>query len=188
MNKLLSALLLLFTSSAFANFPVFEEVQENRSIQKMSYLDGLEKRGGSSYVWWTKYQANFHNEKLVLRFPTTPIINFGNTTFVAFAFDHYTMYSMKGYFPPINNIDPTAFFDTALRNASYYPHELRTHSIHQNPEGHWILDHVHYHHYKKCVIKTRTIVTPHNVYTLQCTSSDGISDDHEYFCSSCKIN
>lgn len=138
------------------------------------------------YFHWHHYKAHFGFEKAYIRFPHEPTISHGNGLIVAYAYEHNVLYSLTGYFPPVINIEPVSFFETALFNASQYPYLVLNYAIYQ-ADCYFVLDYIMHDTIKDMIIKNRTVVTPFNAYTLQAVSPYGHSTRFDYFIDSFKI-
>jgi hypothetical protein len=134
-----------------------------------------------SYSQWGRYKSNFGMEKIFIRFPQKPAISQSSSLMTAYAYDHAVMYSFAGYFPPMGNIDPIAWFDEILYNVSGYPYNLVSHTIFQVSNGDWIMDYTVHDYVQNLVVKARAIMTPFNAYILQCVKPNGVRDYFNYF-------
>ena len=138
-------------------------------------------RTHSSYVSWTRYRANFGMEKVFIRFPQKPAISQNSTLLTAYAYDNAVLYSLAGYYPPLGNIDPAAWFDAVLRTVDHYPFTLISHVVFQSANGDWVMDYVTHDYIQNLIIKARAVVTHFNAYTLQCVKPNGMRDYFDYF-------
>jgi hypothetical protein len=183
-----------------AEEPIFEEDDEKNACSGCENGEGCnhqinnpeaglffkekEDQLQASYVSWRRYKANFGMEKLFVRFPQKPAATQSGTYLTAYAYDYGVMYSVTGYFPPVGNIHPTAWFDEILFLHDHYPFNLVSHVIFQVSNGDWILDYTAHDYVKNLIIKGRSIVTPFNGYTLQCVKPNGMRDYFDYFLDS----
>lgn len=208
MKKLFSIFFLLLSGLAFAEAPVFEEASETKcqnehfspfaakeknlqetkgkpfSSGPSSSLSRFNKGFDSNCMSWTRYKVNFGMEKIFLRFPHKPSVSQTGSVINAYAFDCGIGYSFTGYFPPLGNISPLAWFDEILYTISEYPLNCINHIVYQASSGEWILDYVAHDYVQNLIIKTRAVVTPFNAYTIQCVKPNGIRDDFDYFVDS----
>jgi len=134
-----------------------------------------------SFSRWGRYKSNFGMEKVFVRFPQKPAISQSNTLLTAYAYDYAVMYSFAGYYPPLGNIYPFAWYDEILYSLSNYPYALISHVTFQVPNGDWVMDYVAQDYVQNLIIKARAIVTPFNGYILQCVKPNGIRDYFDYF-------
>ncbi len=138
-------------------------------------------RSHSSYVSWSRYRANFGMEKVFIRFPQKPAISQNSTLLTAYAYDNAVLYSLAGYYPPLGNIDPAAWFNTVLRTVDHYPFTLISHVVFQAANGDWVMDYVTHDYIQNLIVKARAVVTHFNAYTLQCVKPNGVRDYFDYF-------
>jgi len=176
--------------------PIFEEDDEKeackgceeghkellfRAEMASNVCEGDEEQLQASYVSWRRFKANFGMEKLYVRFPQKPTVAQSNAFLTAYAWDYGNMYSLTGYFPPIGNIHPIAWFDEILYTLDRYPYTLHSHVIFQASNGDWIMDYVAHDYIQNTILKARSIATPFNGYTLQVVKPNGARDYFDYF-------
>ncbi len=149
--------------------PVFEETESDKD----KFYANISR--------WTRDTFNFGMEKIVVRFPQKAAISQSHTLLSAYAYDHAVMYRFSGYYPPMGNIDPIAWFDEIRYNASDYPYNLISSKIIQTSNGYWLMDYIVHDYVQNQVIKARAIVTPFNGYILECVKQNGEKDHFNYF-------
>ncbi|MCP5469017.1 MAG: hypothetical protein H7A36_00735 [Chlamydiales bacterium] len=120
-------------------------------------------------------------EKTKIRFPHTPTVSQGSTQIMATAYDRATAYTFTGYYPPIGNIDAYALFDQMLSGVSAYPYSVLYHSIYENTSGNLVLEYTAQDGYRNYIVRSLTVVTPFNAYTLQCVHPLGAYERYTYF-------
>lgn len=180
MRKFLTLLALCYATFAYAEVPIFEEADEKEAR--------ILRQDETSLFFWHRFKANFGMEKVYLRFPHAPTEGRSNTLLIAYAYESNVMYSFSGYYPPMGNINPHALFDRTLLEVSSPPLLLIDHTVYQMSSGDWVLDYVTHDTYKNVRVKSRTIVTPFNAYTLQCVLPHGAYDNYDYFLDSFSIS
>ena len=159
-----------------------EPDEETRSLlQAHTHPPAYWNHTHSSYVSWTRYKANFGMEKVFIRFPQKPAVSQNSTLLTAYAYDNAVLYSLAGYYPPLGNIDPSAWFDAVLRTVDHYPFTLISHVAFQSANGDWVMDYVTHDYIQNLIIKARAVVTRFNAYTVQCVKPNGMRDYFDYF-------
>lgn len=197
MKKLFSFILVCCMACIYADdTPVFEEVDEPESHfsanvnlpwdflaedEEVKPDDHTPNACPLSYSSWRSYKSNFGMEKIFIRFPQTPAVSQSYSLLTAYAYDFAVLYSFAGYYPPVGNIDPLAWFDEILYSLSEYPYHMVSHAIFQLSNGDWVMDYSAHDYVQNFVLKARAIVTPFNGYTLQCLKPNGASDYFDYF-------
>ena len=131
--------------------------------------------------WWVKHKQNFGMEKISLSFPNRPTLTQCATMSTATAWDQSTCYTFTGYYPPVGNIDVTTMFQEMLGTMNQYPFTISQHSVYENTCGNWVLEYVAQDSYRHLIIRSFTVVTPFNAYTLQCIQPFGTQERYTYF-------
>lgn len=170
--------------------PSFAE-QENNFQEAPPRLELKEPEANSNIVdkstgvcLWYSTGYNFKRENVYLRFPHRPTESQGDTTFMAYAYDHNICYTFFGYYPPVANINADIFFNQILVSVNTEPFNLLSYSIYYLPVSEcWILDYVTHDRFNNIIIKSRTFVTIWNSYTLQATFPYGCHDQFDHFLS-----
>ena len=190
----------LMTSSLMAVCPPFPNIpwsdlqpsQQQRAPNKEIFLEANEEESCdacfANISSWRKYKADFGIEKIYVRFPHTPTISQGDTVLSAYAYDRNVCYSFYGYYPPIGSLHAQTWFDEALAYADAPPFNLICYNIFVDVHGYWVLDYTTHDTYNNVMLKSRSIVTPFNAYTLQCSYPYGYYDRFDYFLTSFRIH
>lgn len=137
--------------------------------------------------WWSPFRQNFGMEKVSLSFPNQPAISKNGTQSTAISWKGQVCYTFTGYFPPVGNIDTPRFFDDILLWMQTYPFSLSEHRIYENSCGNWVLEYVAQDHFRHVIIRSFSVVTPFNAYTLQCIQPFGTREQYSYFRDSFRI-
>lgn len=130
---------------------------------------------------WRRFSSNFGMENVYLRFPRTPTVVQSADCLTAYATDWNVNYSLTGYFPPISRIDGNGWFSQILTSMGCYPFTVLNYSIFPESNSVLIMDCVVHDCVQDTIIKSRTVVTPYNGYTIKCTKPYGASDEFDYF-------
>lgn len=189
------SLFLLFSAPLWGaeqpNFDVYtQEIPQTTSIP-FSHTESLCKGKpcecpgeNVSYFNWKRYKSKFGAEKIFIRFPHHPAVSHSDCLLTAFASENSVIYSLSGYFPPLPHIDVHFLFDEILLLSSQYPFHLLSSVVFQDYSGDWILDYITHDTIQDTLIKSRTIVTSFNSYTIQCAKPYGVKDSYDYFLES----
>ncbi len=172
MKKIL-CLLLLCATPLMADFrPPIDHIEEEESfICSKAFVSS-----------WRKLRIDFGFEKIGIRFPSEPLATQERGVFIASAFDQQVLYKFIGYFPPIGNIDPHAFFQREVEILTHAPYILIGQVAYQTPSFDWVLDTTAHDLSCNMIIKQRMIITPFNAYTLQAVFPYGLAGDQfDYF-------
>ncbi len=170
MKRLLTAVLLL--STLYAN-----DLKQEANHATHRLGDVIKCGTG----WWVKHKQNFGMEKVSILFPNHPTMTHNITMTTATAWESYSCYTLTGYFPPVGNIDAQRLFQEMLGTMSHYPFSLSEHAIYENFCGNWVLEYTAQDSYRNLIIRSFTVVTPYNGYTLQCIQPFGTLERYSYF-------
>lgn len=184
MKKILALLFLCLATTAFAETPIFDELCP---IFDELCEDPADPSPSTNICSWSRYRLNFGMEKIFIRFPCSPTVTQANNLLTSYTYDHNILYSFCGYFPPQGNINPHALYEKILLDVSSPPFTILGTSIYQVCNGDWVLDYVVHDVALDKIIKSRTVVTPFNSYTLQNIFPNGCRDRFDYFADSFRI-
>lgn len=130
---------------------------------------------------WRRYNSKYGIEKTYVRFPHSPTVVQGTDCLTAYAIDWNVNYSLIGYYPPISRIDGNVWFSQILTSMGCYPFTVLNYKIFAESANVLIMDCAVHDCIQNTIIKSRTIATPFNGYTLKCTKPYGAADEFDYF-------
>lgn len=148
-----------------------------------------EKQADARHIWWTRYDFNFGREILQASFPTIPSIGESNGIVSIISHHKGVSYALSGFNPARFGIDAYSCFQRLMMEMNAYPYMLEEYEIEyfqENGISVFYAKFVNLHTGEK--IRSKTVVTLWNAYTMEAVYKNHHDCDHERFFQSLNIH
>ncbi len=141
-----------------------------------------DKRESPEQVWWISYQFGFGNELIKAHFPTVASMETKNGLVTLLSDHKGVSYALTGFNPPRFGMDAALFIQQLLLEMNAYPYILEHYEVEflgVNGISAFNAKYINLQTGER--IRSKTVVTPFNAYTLEVVYKNHHDCDYERF-------